>query len=328
MLVCINPDLITLNGETENRKNGGSPYYKICCDTSRLITAKDPNKVNSPRPILRMACNATIESSNYELNIPPQEEDGSFTRVNTHTVYGVPTSFSSRENGKSVSVLVREETENRTDVYVVAFPFHGVLKPIQKSNRYDVLKGMISVSGGYSIPFGTYTYKNILYLVLAVDPATTTEPIGIRLESYCLKTMKKGAQITMHEMMDITLNGDLSTFNLHDEQVEPIDMEQFKGIPVWVAQVPAPQPERPRRPQNRSNERPFPTKDRTFSGQKKDATKSQARRTSVQSETATNRPVKPDAATSTKLDGMIDRAFRDDKYPKGRGNGKPTKHRR
>ena len=93
-----------------------------------------------------------------------------------------------------VEVRCHEQGDDRANLYVVAFPFNGMIKPIPENPQYRIYRGLIA-SSVRSFFFNNRKYRKVLYLVIEVnknlfkpDHKYHTDKIDIQLESYALFT--------------------------------------------------------------------------------------------------------------------------------------------
>lgn len=70
-------------------------------------------------------------------------------------------------NGKPI-VKINASDENKfdTDVYMVAIPFNGIIKPIEKSFDFRIFRAFIAQSDRRDIEFDGKFYKSIAYMVI------------------------------------------------------------------------------------------------------------------------------------------------------------------
>lgn len=148
--------------------------------------------------------------------------------------------ISVRENefGKR-NVLIRAtgEAKRNANIIVVAFPFNGLIKPIEPSKEFRVYKGLIASSDSYNITHNGRTYKKILYLVIEANMTlfnneTEREPIKIELSAVSYD--KRGEEKdTINNVLTITIDKDNTSFDNTINEIEPIDMNVYKGMQLY-----------------------------------------------------------------------------------------------
>ena len=114
-----------------------------------------------------------------------------------------------------VDVRCHERGEDQANLFVIAFPFNGMIKPMVENPQYRIYKGFIA-SSVKPFFFNNRKYRKILYLVVEVnknlfkpDHKYHTDAVSITLESYALfDDRETGQKKTNHEIMDITILAD------------------------------------------------------------------------------------------------------------------------
>ena len=80
-----------------------------------------------------------------------------------------PTSLKVTENNRGIHQVsvrcLKEGYDNKSDIYVVAFPFNGMIRPIEADPTYRMYKGLI-MSSVRPFYFDVRRYRNILYLFI------------------------------------------------------------------------------------------------------------------------------------------------------------------
>ena len=80
-----------------------------------------------------------------------------------------PTSLKVTENNRGIPQVsvrcLKEGYDNKSDIYVVAFPFNGMIQPIDADPTYRIYKGLI-MSSVRPFYFNGRRYRKILYLVI------------------------------------------------------------------------------------------------------------------------------------------------------------------
>lgn len=71
------------------------------------------------------------------------------------------------QNGKTIVKMNTSDSNlYDTDVYMVAIPFNGIIKPIERSYDYRIFRAVIVKSDKRDIEFEGAFYKNIAYMIL------------------------------------------------------------------------------------------------------------------------------------------------------------------
>ena len=126
-----------------------------------------------------------------------------------------PMSINVSQTGRfttAVDIRCHENGNDHANVFVIAFPFNGMINPIPEDPKVRIYKGFIS-SSIKPFFYNNRKYRKILYLVLEVnknlfreDHKYHTPVIPITLESYALFDNKEtGDKQTSHETMTINI---------------------------------------------------------------------------------------------------------------------------
>lgn len=168
MFTLINKELFSM------RESNTRTPYGVCYQTDVLT---------SPAVVLGPA-SKFISSTRQLLRIYSKEAD--YNNVN-QLISLKPTPAGNN------SVSLKADASNRYDanVMAVAFPFNGVVKPIEFSKQYRIHRGMIVSSTSNTVELGDKKFRNILYFLIephynlfAEDHAYHTPEIRIPFESY------------------------------------------------------------------------------------------------------------------------------------------------
>ena len=142
-----------------------------------------------------------------------------------------------------VDIRCHQRGEDHSNLYIIAFPFNGLIKPIKPDKRYRIYKGFIATSAK-PIFFGSHKYRKILYLVLEInknlfDPnrKKNTDCIDIEFESFALFDDKvDGIKKTNHEKMILNItspNGEYTTDWSYELINDAIYMNVNPGEELW-----------------------------------------------------------------------------------------------
>jgi hypothetical protein len=209
MLYVINEEFV--NFTSEEVKNIHGEFTKTNVNTStEIFNELDGVNVNNPFTLLKWI----------------SERDIPVTDTNMHI------SITEVETGKN-NVLLRstKDVQRDKDIFILAFPFNGIVKPIPEIKEIRILKGIIVSSNSYSVKWEEKRYRKILYLVFQINPNILNN-VGFKmnLESYQLlknKTSKKIESTIIEKFfLDISPNKEIE-ISL-DEKIYQEDLsEQF-----------------------------------------------------------------------------------------------------
>ena len=222
MFEIINEELCSFESSKETSEKGGE-YFKLSVNTSGRVvrlSEADQDYLSHIRPILKL----TSPDINY---------------------YDYPMTVHTRESATGVpNVLVKANPNNDgydSRIFVVAFPFNGIIQPIPESKLYRIYKGVLAVSDKKNIRFNNRFYKKILYLVIEpnyrlFDPEHLfhVDDIGLKLEAYAYYK-KEETEVSIYEAMSVNFNetGWSAEWDINDDA--PIkDMTVYKGTPLYT----------------------------------------------------------------------------------------------
>lgn len=136
-----------------------------------------------------------------------------------------------------VEIRCHHTGEDRANIFVVAFPFNGMIRPLKEDPRYRIYKGFISSS---IKPFfhNNHKYRKVLYLVIEInknlfrpDHYFHTDKIDIEFESFALFTDRDtDEKKTNREKMILNITSPNGDFNL-DWEYETINDSILMNIP-------------------------------------------------------------------------------------------------
>ena len=132
--------------------------------------------------------------------------------------------------------------EDRANLFVIPFPFNGMIKPLTEDPRYRIYKGFIANSAK---PFfhNNRKYRKVLYLIIEInknlfkeDHRYHTDSIDLDFESYALFNNKEtNRENTNHETMHLSItspNGDFTLSWDYETIDEPV-MMHMKDMDLW-----------------------------------------------------------------------------------------------
>jgi hypothetical protein len=146
-------------------------------------------------------------------------------------------------NQPLVEIRCHEQGEDRANIFLVAFPFNGMIQPIKEDPRYRIYKGMI-VSSAKPFFFNNRRYRKVLYLIIEpnknlFNPTHKyhTDVIDIKLESFALfDDRETGLKKTNHETYILNVRDPDGTYD-DDWTYEVIDeaviMTCGENEPLW-----------------------------------------------------------------------------------------------
>ena len=160
--------------------------------------------------------------------------------------FDLPMTLNVANNGRQQNVEVRchAEGDDKTNLYVVAFPFNGMIKPIPLNPQYRIYKGLIA-SSAKPFFFNNRKYRKVLYLVIEInknlfkpDHKYHTDEIGIQLESYSLftdnETKEQKTTCETFLLRIFSENGDYSMHWDYNVANEAIMMTAEPGQNLWT----------------------------------------------------------------------------------------------
>lgn len=268
MVAFINEGLFSFQTKTEMNTQGHSIMQLMVASSNFLVTyakgskmdkyhnPKDPKIINKQHDI-DMRNNPKIEPINRELvsinyindkiaENPTLLQDQATSIKVVDNVKGIPT----------VSVrCLRPESQNKSNLFVIAFPFNGMLLPIPEDPCYRIYKGMIipSVRPFY---FNGRRYRKILYLVVEPHMALFNpehkhhkDVISVKLDSYAIyKDRETGDEKTNHETLTVNIQENTSEAVWeYDTMDESYRIAPNVDTPLWTTFKFEPKAEKPRK---------------------------------------------------------------------------------
>lgn len=151
---------------------------------------------------------------------------------------------SSNQYQPKVEVRCHEKGDDRANLYVVAFPFNGMIKPIAEDPKYRIYKGLIA-SSAKPFFFNNRKYRKVLYLVLEVNKNLFnpehkyhTDMISIQFESFALftdrETNEKKTNCEVFTLNILSSNGEYATTWEYSTVNDAIMMNADPGQKLWV----------------------------------------------------------------------------------------------
>lgn len=156
----------------------------------------------------------------------------------------VSVSATKDNNNQNVEVRCHAQGDDRANLYVVAFPFNGMIKPLAENPKYRIYKGLIA-SSAKPFFFNNRKYRKVLYLVLEINKNLFnpehkyhTDEIAIEFESYGLfKDRETMEEKTNHEVFTLRIlseHGDYAMSWDYETVDGAILMNVEPGQPLWT----------------------------------------------------------------------------------------------
>lgn len=212
------------------RKANSGPKVKVGID-SNIDELKPINReiirISAPLHVINEFEDQPIDAKSVEFDLPMT------INVNSTNKYQ-----------PRVEVRCHDQGDDRANLYVVAFPFNGMIKPIPENPQYRIYKGLIA-SSAKPFFFNGRKYRKVLYLVIEVnknlfneDHKYHTDTIDIKLESYALfedkETGEKKTNCEVFNLSILSADGDYVATWDYSVADEPIMMTAEPGQQLWV----------------------------------------------------------------------------------------------
>jgi hypothetical protein len=166
----------------DNDQSSHSMMIKEIANASAQIVSKVEKIYPLNREILRIAA-------------PIKAIDGVTNCTEKKLAFDLPMSIFisyTVNNQPLVEIRCHDHGENKANIFVIAFPFNGMILPIKEDPRYRIYRGMI-VSSVKPFFFNNRRYRKVLYLIIEPnmnlfnpDHKYHTDTIDIKLESFSL----------------------------------------------------------------------------------------------------------------------------------------------
>lgn len=256
MLTFVNEELFSYNAKTEKNSQTGKDILQLSVATSNFLVAyakgskmdkyhnpQEDQKINKKHDI-DMRDNPKIEPINREiLNVNYVSDD---QLKDPSLLMAQATSLKVTENNCGIPMVsarcLREDSPNKSNLYIVAFPFNGMINPIAEDPRYRIYKGMI-MSSVRPFYYKNRRYRKILYLVIEPHMALFdqnhkhhTDTIDITMESFAIyKDRESGDEKTNHETFTLYITDKISTSNWEYEVMNDAKhIEPDPNKPLWT----------------------------------------------------------------------------------------------
>ena len=217
MIKFINEELFSFYLENCQNETYGE-FVKLSIQSSRSIVKSEKGKGNVP--------NTRI----FARLVSPDKD---YLKYNL----SVSTKYNENDNAQ---VLFKCSPDGKNDnlIYLIAFPFNGIIKPIPESSEYRILKGMISSSEQYSVVYEGKRYKKVLYLILSPKKSlfdnSPETVIPFSVESYSYYKDDAGEVSTVRETLNLDIYSDRSETEFISEEIEPLDLDIYRNKPIFT----------------------------------------------------------------------------------------------
>ena len=223
------------NDTRYNRNNTEAPTKPKADSSNRIVSTGNPLKPIN-REIIRIS--APLKNIEEFENQPFESRKVDFE---------LPMSINISANNKyqpRVEVRCHEQGDDRANLYIVAFPFNGMIKPIPENPQYRIYKGLIAASVKPFF-FNNRKYRKVLYLIIEInknlfnpDHKYHADEINIPLESYALfddiETNKKKTNHEMFTLKILSANGDYISSWEYDVIDDAVMMAVEPGQQLWA----------------------------------------------------------------------------------------------
>lgn len=255
MLTFINEELFSYLPKVEKNTQTGKDIMQLEVASSNFLVTyakgskmdkyhnpKEEKNINRKHDI-DMRNNPSIEPINREILTVNYVNDR--LQKEPKLLSEQATSMKVTDNPKGAPTVaircLRDDSPNKCDLYVVAFPFNGMILPIEEDPCYRIYKGMIvpSVRPFY---FNGRRYRKILYLVIephralfAPDHKHHQDKINLKLDSFAIyKDRETGDEKTNHETLNIAFKSTGMEYNWEYEVMnEAKRIEPDIGTTLW-----------------------------------------------------------------------------------------------
>ena len=268
MLTLVNEDLMSFDTISVTDKNTDKMYFKLKVLTSNKLIQPQSNLggnrgFHSPRKTDLNSQNR-IES-NVDPLVPvnkevirvsaPLKRLGDIFNGDSNLSLPIewkeyPMTVNIAQSGRfstQIDVRCHEQGEDRANVFVVAFPFNGMIKPLKEDPKYRIYKGFIS-SSIKPFFYNNHKYRKILYLVIEInknlfrsDHKYHTNCIPITFESFAIfEDRETGQKKTNHETMQLDITSTQGDYNVgwtYELINDAIMMNAQPGENLWPTYV-------------------------------------------------------------------------------------------
>lgn len=256
MLTFVNEELFSYATKHEVNAQTKKEILQLSVSTSNYLVTyakgSKMDKYHNPQQDQKINKNHDIDMRDNPSIVPINREILSVNYVsddqasNPSQLMNHPTSLKVTENNRGIPQVsvrcLKDNSENKSDIYVVAFPFNGMILPIPEDPTYRIYKGMI-MSSVRPFYFKGRRYRKILYLVVEPHRALFnqnhkyhTDTINLKLESYAIyKDKDTGDEKTNHETFHLDMMQNSCNYGWEYEIMdEAFRIEAVPDKPLWV----------------------------------------------------------------------------------------------
>ena len=256
MLTFVNEELFSYATKHGVNAQTKKEILQLSVSTSNYLVTyakgSKMDKYHNPQQDQKINKNHDIDMRDNPSIVPINREILSVNYVsddqasNPSQLMNQPTSLKVTENNRGIPQVsvrcLKDNSENKSDIYVVAFPFNGMILPIPEDPTYRIYKGMI-MSSVRPFYFKGRRYRKILYLVVEPHRALFnqnhkyhTDTISLKLESYAIyKDKDTGDEKTNHETFHLDMMQNSCNYGWEYEIMdEAFRIEAVPDKPLWV----------------------------------------------------------------------------------------------
>ena len=256
MLTFVNEELFSYATKHEVNAQTKKEILQLSVSTSNYLVTyakgSKMDKYHNPQQDQKINKNHDIDMRDNPSIVPINREILSVNYVsddqasNPSQLMNQPTSLKVTENNRGIPQVsvrcLKDNSENKSDIYVVAFPFNGMILPIPEDPTYRIYKGMI-MSSVRPFYFKGRRYRKILYLVVEPHRALFnqnhkyhTDTISLKLESFAIyKDKDSGDEKTNHETFHLDMMQNSCNYGWEYEIMdEAFRIEAVPDKPLWV----------------------------------------------------------------------------------------------
>lgn len=260
MYTLINEDLFSFRFTEDSGQQSNFPHQMEICSANELVRypkEDEEEPVKEGDVVINMQ--KTIPINRKILSVYSVDDNFTNHPMSYRAQWNV---FNERPN-PFVSIRCHDHGVDRTNLFIIAFPFNGRLKPIPPSKEYRILKGTI-VSSVKNFWYQNKKYRKVLYLIVEPnkDFLDGSGEVTMTLEGYGIyhDLHNDGIEMTKHETLTLTFTdneGNYKAESVHEVIDHPVQLESFTGKELWqTAKIDPPQ----RKPQggrgfNKNNNR-------------------------------------------------------------------------
>lgn len=213
MINLINEELMNITTEEKVNKNG-EKYIEVLFKTG-IETKNNKTKETKQHVITKLFA----ESEDYN-----SEKTG--ITINT-SAYGTRVGLRSSN----------QKVKNDTNIYIIAIPFNGYVKPMFRTFDYRIYKSMVVTAEKRNITFHGAMYKKIAYLIVVPNEMMFDEShkyhkdvLELVMESFNLESISEDEKETIHATTTISFKASGEViWEVVNEKVDPINPDDFKG---------------------------------------------------------------------------------------------------